>query len=384
MEKAWLYGSWYGHQKSLGLPLSAKGMWLDCFAWSIAQDTEGFIPTKVVRSVAGWGEGTEGRNLADLLVDAGLWEEVTGGYQMHNWCDRQPAADAILRRREQTKTRMRRLRERQQTDATDLDQDAPDHVTRHSDARDAPRGEERREDKSQSNGKETTSLPPTATESTEPTRAALSSHNGKGETHKTNAKPKRYTPQSDALTRELWDRLDPKPMCGFVAVRQRISEALAAGYTSESLRRATPHIAVWSRSGIEIAFRKAGIDPKLGASAEGASRDADLRLVEQFRSAWQYHHRFYRDTDGTLPVCHIPDMAVLPQRDTRQWALIVGAMRLVNADHLSDGIPQPLHAAIEAFMVDRKAREAGWDVDMFCRDAARWVNKGAYVPGFPR
>lgn len=103
-----------------------------------------------------------------------------------------------------------------------------------------------------------------------------------GEPARAEPKPKpeaRYTPQSNALARELWGTLDPKPLVGFMALRARVSEALGAGYTEQALRLVAPHVASWSRNELAFAFRKHSIDPKAGAPAASYYTDpADYGL----------------------------------------------------------------------------------------------------------
>jgi len=72
----------------------------------------------------------------------------------------------------------------------------------------------------------------------------------------------RFTADGHALAVDLWDRLDPKPIAGFNSFRERLSQALAAGYSPEALRRVVAHVEVWSRAGIEMAFAKSGVNPK--------------------------------------------------------------------------------------------------------------------------
>jgi len=80
------------------------------------------------------------------------------------------------------------------------------------------------------------------------------------------ARSHRYTPEADALARELWEGLTPRPLCGFVGFRERLSECLGAGYTAEALRRVAGAVAVWSRAGIETAFARSGVNPKAGST----------------------------------------------------------------------------------------------------------------------
>jgi hypothetical protein len=87
----------------------------------------------------------------------------------------------------------------------------------------------------------------------------------------------RFTAEGNALALELWEGLDPKPIAGFGAFRERLSQALAAGYTTEALRRVVGHVEVWSRTGIEMAFSKSGIDPKTLPASTGRGRPIAFR-----------------------------------------------------------------------------------------------------------
>ena len=72
----------------------------------------------------------------------------------------------------------------------------------------------------------------------------------------------RVTAEGETPARELWSRLDPRPIAGFGAFRERLSQCLAAGYTADALRRVAGHVDVWSRAGIEMAFARRGVNPK--------------------------------------------------------------------------------------------------------------------------
>ncbi len=111
----------------------------------------------------------------------------------------------------------------------------------------------------------------------------------------------------------------------------------------------------------------------------------DRELVTAFLEVWQYQYRFYSGEDGTLPTCRIPNMAAIPKEGGDRWRLILGVMRhdAVAAVPGADA-PQVLYGAIEAFMVDARARESGWEADTFCRHVDRWIDKAtAPVPGSP-
>lgn len=95
------------------------GVWLAGLAYCNRALTDGFIPRSVARTLASFEvvdregrvwklsrtSGMTGHDIdADwvigLLVEAGLWEEVPGGYRVHDYLDYQPSRDDVLRERE--------------------------------------------------------------------------------------------------------------------------------------------------------------------------------------------------------------------------------------------------------------------------------------------
>lgn len=97
--------SMYDHPKFLGVPNSAKGLWLTCGSWSAKQLTDGYVPASVARQ---HGTPAEARK----LIDAGLWTKVDGGFQFHDWSDHNPTKTDVLEKRAATAERQRRAREK--------------------------------------------------------------------------------------------------------------------------------------------------------------------------------------------------------------------------------------------------------------------------------
>lgn len=80
------------HPKVLEAGNAAMGLWVRAGAWCAQQLTDGFVSAAAVSML-----GT--REEADALVAADLWDEVEGGFQFHQWDERQPSrADAEERR----------------------------------------------------------------------------------------------------------------------------------------------------------------------------------------------------------------------------------------------------------------------------------------------
>ena len=57
------------------------------------------------------------------------------------------------------------------------------------------------------------------------------------------------------LADRFWKITNPKPVAGYMAVRQRLTEALEAGYTADQLWAILPTLKVFSRNGFDLALR---------------------------------------------------------------------------------------------------------------------------------
>lgn len=86
----------------------AIALWTLAGSWSAQQLTEGFIPTQQLRRLVPF----KAAPAASELVRVGLWDEVDGGYQFHDWLDYQPTKDEVETKREKSKCRSRKYRER--------------------------------------------------------------------------------------------------------------------------------------------------------------------------------------------------------------------------------------------------------------------------------
>lgn len=82
--------------KVLQCSLGAIGLWTICGAWSCQQLTDGFVPTSLVEALR---SNEASASFASDLLRVGLWEEVEGGYQFHDWSDYQPSAREVKEER---------------------------------------------------------------------------------------------------------------------------------------------------------------------------------------------------------------------------------------------------------------------------------------------
>ena len=115
----------------------AVAVWLAGLAYCNRNLTDGFIPWSKAQGLVSWqflgaesddprgrkrytvaltcghvGEDVETPFVVDCLLDAGLWEEVDGGYLVHDYLDYQPSKEQVLAERHATKDRVSRWRER--------------------------------------------------------------------------------------------------------------------------------------------------------------------------------------------------------------------------------------------------------------------------------
>lgn len=94
------------HEKVLALldfdeGIAAIGLWTLCFTWAHRNTrkrgkTPGLLPSTLPRRFV----GARGRELAALLVDAGMWDEVDDGWMIHDFADYLPDKEVSAARSE--------------------------------------------------------------------------------------------------------------------------------------------------------------------------------------------------------------------------------------------------------------------------------------------
>jgi hypothetical protein len=109
-------------------------LWLAGLAYCNRNLTDGFIPWATAQSLISWsfitseekgekvwtcdvGSGQFGDNVTcpfviNLLLEAGLWDQVPGGYRVHDFHDYQPSKSQVLAEREHNKNRQASFRKR--------------------------------------------------------------------------------------------------------------------------------------------------------------------------------------------------------------------------------------------------------------------------------
>jgi len=87
------------HHKVVAAGNPAMGLWVRAGALCAQQLTDGFIPDHMITAL-------DGRRHAHRLVEVGLWRIVEGGYEFHEWTDRQPTRESVEADREAARQRM--------------------------------------------------------------------------------------------------------------------------------------------------------------------------------------------------------------------------------------------------------------------------------------
>ncbi len=83
--------SFHSHPKATAASLAALGLWTVCGSWSGDHFTDGFVPDHMI-PILSRGQA----QLADELVNAGLWRRTKGGYKFHQWDERNPTKSVAI------------------------------------------------------------------------------------------------------------------------------------------------------------------------------------------------------------------------------------------------------------------------------------------------
>ena len=100
------------HPKFVACDLAARGLWVTMGCWSSDHLTDGLIPHAAAALFDRDGDATA------QLVLSGLWLEVDGGYQFHDWHEYQPTAKAAkAKKKARAKAGSKGAAKRWQTDS---------------------------------------------------------------------------------------------------------------------------------------------------------------------------------------------------------------------------------------------------------------------------
>ncbi len=116
--------TFHSHAKRYDAGLRAVGLWAAAGSWSGSHLTNGFIPRSVLPMLGGQPKD------ARALVESGLWSEIEGGFQFHDWEQYNPSKDKVEADREAARIRQQQARERKAAEA--VTRNNSNHVTRDS------------------------------------------------------------------------------------------------------------------------------------------------------------------------------------------------------------------------------------------------------------
>lgn len=93
------------HAKTLAAGNAAMGLWVRAGSWSMQTLSDGFIPEQVAKQIGS-------RSEISKLITSGLWREVSGGFEFHEWNERQPTRDKVLSERSANSERIKAWRDK--------------------------------------------------------------------------------------------------------------------------------------------------------------------------------------------------------------------------------------------------------------------------------
>lgn len=92
------------HQKVMLASPSALALWIRAGSWCAQQLTDGQLDARFLSLFGGTPD------IADELVDLGLWERTATGFQFHDWLEYQPSKEQVLAERAAARERQQRKR----------------------------------------------------------------------------------------------------------------------------------------------------------------------------------------------------------------------------------------------------------------------------------
>jgi len=99
-----VYGSLHSSLKWQRANDSARALWVTALSWSIAQGSDGVVPSDALRVLG------SRRSAANKLVEVGLWEVDGDGWRFHDWLGHNVSDQQIQQQREATRARVQKHR----------------------------------------------------------------------------------------------------------------------------------------------------------------------------------------------------------------------------------------------------------------------------------
>jgi len=121
----------YDHPKTVAAGTAGAGLFVLALSYCANRLTDGFVSAMMIRRLV--ADVDDPLALADRLVDAGIFERVEGGYQIHDYLDYNPPAAKVIADRAAAKERMRVAREAHiDSDIQECSDEVPANFTRSS------------------------------------------------------------------------------------------------------------------------------------------------------------------------------------------------------------------------------------------------------------
>lgn len=99
----------YDHPKTFDMPDSAVALWTRAGSWCMAKLTDGFVPAAMAQRYC-----EDPDRAIKWLVERGIWIEVEGGFQYHDWLDAQRSREQVEAEKAKWAAQKAAQRERQQ------------------------------------------------------------------------------------------------------------------------------------------------------------------------------------------------------------------------------------------------------------------------------
>ncbi|MFM8155424.1 MAG: hypothetical protein ACKOAF_05015 [Actinomycetes bacterium] len=104
----------WSHKKTRTLTDAAVALWVRAGSYCGDHLTDGVVEHGDVEFVGG------SKAAAEELVRAGLWLEHDRGYEFHDWDNYQPTRSKVEQEREQTRERVKRMRDAKKNESSSL------------------------------------------------------------------------------------------------------------------------------------------------------------------------------------------------------------------------------------------------------------------------
>ncbi len=280
-----LITGYYRHPKMLAANAVAGGeaaevLWCRGLDYVNEHGTDGFIPYTMPTLLCPTKTAARVRG----LVQAGLWDEVEGGYHIHDYLDFQPSAEKVRKERQKTAERQARAKEK----------------------RAEARGKQA-ETGTRSREQENAHAPAHAVSNgvTPPVSSAVSAlapnPNPLADSPDGESLPATVSPKAElvvmpalpppaaagdarALTCAFWERTNPKPAVKFIALLKLVERFLDAGWSEEAVGRALDETRAYTVDAITFSLRQRQEQQHPGARARPKSMDLLQRRMAQYQA----------------------------------------------------------------------------------------------------